>query len=425
MIKKLLFGASAFCFLATGASAQLENVPVKRNLNVANGTKEAVETKTLVEKNSKKSFSKMSSNLSDGSLYYYSNARKINGNTTNYFYTSLKDDGTNYLAAWQLVPNSAEITLDSLEFFAESLGDGTTANVEISILEGTNSFVDTVQIDDTWNWKTITFKNTIELSSDFYIVIKPVDNLADSFDIARTGSYADNDLFFDADGIIGVYDEYDTLSTVQLTTGDFLIEPYFSYVFEDVTSSVSCLTNDNEEVVFTSLNAGILENPIWNYNAYVHARFIVEDNSYFYTAVNIAEQNFADTNILSGYNYTFPTPGQNTVQYTERVAQWLEADPVDNITTINLDLCTSVEEVQNDNLASIYPNPAKDILNVNLANDNATLTVFDLTGKVIMMEQLINRTNRINVSELTNGFYVYNVRTLEGEFTTGNFVVNK
>jgi hypothetical protein len=425
MIKNLLFSASALFILLTSASAQIENVPVKRNLNIKNGVKEGINAKTLVERKNNNKLSKKSANLSDGSLYYFSNARKINGGTDFYDYTTFSDNGTNHFAAYQTIPNNAEITLDSLEFFAESLGEGTTANLKITIIEGDNSYVDSVVINDSWTWQKIIFQNTIQLTDTFIIYIEPIDNLADSFDLGFTGGYI-GELPFDSEGlVIEINNEGDTISGLQILGGDYIIEPYISYTLEDVTSSVNCLSNDNEEVIFTSPNASIIENPIWNYNAYIQTRYIIENNDYFYTAINIQEESLIDTTATVNYSYTFPTAGFNTVIYTERVAQWIVTDVFDISTTINLDLCTSVNEVQNDDLASIYPNPAKNILNVNLENNNATFTVFDLTGKIVRTEQLINKTNAIDVTDLTNGFYVYNLKTLEGEFTTGNFVVNK
>jgi uncharacterized delta-60 repeat protein len=74
----------------------------------------------------------------------------------------------------------------------------------------------------------------------------------------------------------------------------------------------------------------------------------------------------------------------------------------------------SIENFTNSNIVSLYPNPVKDILNIDiLDNTISSIKVYDLQGKLILEDT--NTT--INVNHLSNGIYIVKVVTEEGEFT--------
>ncbi|MDB5280976.1 MAG: hypothetical protein JWO06_51 [Bacteroidota bacterium] len=59
-------------------------------------------------------------------------------------------------------------------------------------------------------------------------------------------------------------------------------------------------------------------------------------------------------------------------------------------------------------LWSIYPNPARNILNIFSAVEmEATVRLFDIEGKLVLMQKLEGNNNTINVSNLPAGNYVY------------------
>jgi len=65
-------------------------------------------------------------------------------------------------------------------------------------------------------------------------------------------------------------------------------------------------------------------------------------------------------------------------------------------------------------IATIYPNPAKDKLYINLNKQEATATVFDLSGKKVL-EQKIYRTGTLNLTQLSSGAYLLNLNTNTGK----------
>jgi hypothetical protein len=87
-------------------------------------------------------------------------------------------------------------------------------------------------------------------------------------------------------------------------------------------------------------------------------------------------------------------------------------------------LVTSVREISNISNFVMYPNPAKDQLNVLFTAEqsaNINLTIIDVTGKVIgtYTENAVTGNNRfeLNTADLNNGIYFLNIQSLESTKT--------
>lgn len=66
---------------------------------------------------------------------------------------------------------------------------------------------------------------------------------------------------------------------------------------------------------------------------------------------------------------------------------------------------------QNENLLSIYPNPASETININFSSTskNISIKLFDATGRLVKnLENVKSGENTINVSELEGGLYLIN-----------------
>ena len=70
-------------------------------------------------------------------------------------------------------------------------------------------------------------------------------------------------------------------------------------------------------------------------------------------------------------------------------------------------------------VVSLYPNPAREQVSFML-DDNAEVSFFDMTGRMVSTTQCEAGQNQINVSELVDGVYFVNVR-----YTNGNTAVTK
>ncbi len=58
----------------------------------------------------------------------------------------------------------------------------------------------------------------------------------------------------------------------------------------------------------------------------------------------------------------------------------------------------------------IYPNPASENLNVNVAEGNYELKIHAISGKLIFAKSINSKTNTLNLSELDKGIYFVNIR---------------
>jgi uncharacterized protein (TIGR02145 family) len=65
----------------------------------------------------------------------------------------------------------------------------------------------------------------------------------------------------------------------------------------------------------------------------------------------------------------------------------------------------------NPNKIRIYPNPAIDKINIDFSNLNqfCIVTIYDLSGKIIVQKQIKQLQNEINISSLINGIYIIEI----------------
>lgn len=86
---------------------------------------------------------------------------------------------------------------------------------------------------------------------------------------------------------------------------------------------------------------------------------------------------------------------------------------VDNINFDNL--ITSVSEQTSENTTfSLYPNPASDIVTLNIGNTNnadLSLNIYNVIGNLVKSE-ILNQ-NQINIGDLTNGIYMIEIKSKE------------
>ncbi|KOS07270.1 cadherin [Flavobacterium akiainvivens] len=72
------------------------------------------------------------------------------------------------------------------------------------------------------------------------------------------------------------------------------------------------------------------------------------------------------------------------------------------------DSTAGLENVTNA-VFSLYPNPAKNQVTVNLNAESATLAVYDLGGKILMQQELHNAENSVDTAALQQGIYFVQV----------------
>ncbi len=82
----------------------------------------------------------------------------------------------------------------------------------------------------------------------------------------------------------------------------------------------------------------------------------------------------------------------------------------------------SVDEIGIDNQVSkVYPNPATNALHLNIDGD-ATLSITDIQGRRLLEKNVSDGDNKIDISELRSGMYIYQVSGSNSENKTGKFI---
>lgn len=69
----------------------------------------------------------------------------------------------------------------------------------------------------------------------------------------------------------------------------------------------------------------------------------------------------------------------------------------------------------------IYPNPAQNIINIEAPETIKTISIIDMTGKVILIE---SNTNQLHLTDLQNGLYLIKIETTTG-YLTRKIIIEK
>ena len=119
--------------------------------------------------------------------------------------------------------------------------------------------------------------------------------------------------------------------------------------------------------------------------------------------VSSASTNTTYTPTISGTYYAVITTSEGCTYTTNSI----------NVGTLGIDEVTNVL----DNV-KIYPNPTKDIINIEIENtDIQSITVLDLSGRVLKSVNTQNNKTNINIQDLPNAMYLMQVKTKIGTKT--------
>ena len=73
------------------------------------------------------------------------------------------------------------------------------------------------------------------------------------------------------------------------------------------------------------------------------------------------------------------------------------------------DAPTEQSEIEQEEFASIYPNPASDYFRFKQLKDNAVVKIFNTSGSLLFESRTSKIDNQINISSLSNGIYVVKI----------------
>lgn len=130
----------------------------------------------------------------------------------------------------------------------------------------------------------------------------------------------------------------------------------------------------------------------WNVTAYVQSKLSLD------SVISICVEDLIAANA--------------NVEFNSREANSNRPELVINTTGIPDPTSSSVAE---NPLINVYPNPAKDILNVNVSNDRIrNLLIYDLAGQAVYNLSDLHGQSQINIGHLSNGIYLLKVETDSG-----------
>ena len=99
---------------------------------------------------------------------------------------------------------------------------------------------------------------------------------------------------------------------------------------------------------------------------------------------------------------------------------------IDDITLIDQST-VGVNELSNGTSVSVYPNPANDVLNINIGSlkENTKIKIYNALGELVLTESLITQNSLLKTHHLQSGIYFYSILVGEKTIKTDKIVIIK
>jgi hypothetical protein len=157
----------------------------------------------------------------------------------------------------------------------------------------------------------------------------------------------------------------------------------------------------------------------WNY---VNNQRVYVAQAVFPATANVGTWTTQTLNVLYLNNNQVQVDSLEIAVVASADAAFNGAPPAEKGSAIYVDdfAITYHTNVSNNDVASnsginVFPNPAKNILNFNFTNvDARTIDIYDMSGKLVNSTEVRNNTITVNVSEMSNGLYIYQIRDNDG-----------
>jgi len=182
---------------------------------------------------------------------------------------------------------------------------------------------------------------------------------------------------------------------------------------EDLTTATLTLVSTTDATLSSANDMTLISTPI-SANITANSIVVVEVN---------APDSGTDTDqqFFPGFNIS----GENSTSWIKAdscgITNWTDVNTIGVsqqnyvINIVGMDATANTNEIL-ANAISIFPNPVKDVINVNIPSEYLvkSVTIFDVLGKNSNIK-LTNGT--MDVSKLSSGIYLLNIKTDSGEIT--------
>ena len=135
------------------------------------------------------------------------------------------------------------------------------------------------------------------------------------------------------------------------------------------------------------------------------ADFRFSDNSQDYIVNTWTEVELTSLGIVDSLSFSLSSSDNGT--WGMNTPAYFCLDEISTLTAI------SVEEIALENNISIYPNPVKDLININNVN-NSNIAVYNLQGNLIYSHKSYQENMKIDFSNFQNGVYIISVQNENG-----------
>ncbi len=115
-----------------------------------------------------------------------------------------------------------------------------------------------------------------------------------------------------------------------------------------------------------------------------------------------------------GANFTIPANGVYYIGFHCYSAADMDYLYIDDISITDV---TDINEVTNADKISVYPNPAKDVINVFASEKIRRIKVMNAFGQVIISDEVNNSNITVNTTNIANGMYYLQIETNNGLVT--------
>lgn len=222
-----------------------------------------------------------------------------------------------------------------------------------------------------------------------------------------------------------------------LPNGD--LDPTFNN-FNNAQSKNGILTGDSAiydltynvlDVLKTENNKLLIGGRFWNYQGYYRGSIALTDmNGYLDTTVFTGA---GMDSCLGMINYYFDhgiyrmIPAQNDKYYVAGQFSRFNGHWVEPIIRLNPYDHVGVEEVEKEELLQLYPNPAKDFINLKIPKGSHTLKIYNSMGVFTLRKEIEPMDNSLvlDTSFLEPGLYICKIELGNSQFVSRKFIIQK
>jgi len=199
------------------------------------------------------------------------------------------------------------------------------------------------------------------------------------FDIYVAANLSGIDAYIGATAVVGA-EVYAKLYSIDATTGDF--------VFVDESASYTLTSANLGQKITLALGAG--------------AAPLSAGESYLVVLGSVGDNGSTDDLVISTAGVS---EAQTSFYYDGTDDTWYYTTSTPMV-RMNFDPSVGVNEVENNLGLRVFPNPANEVINISLNKEvTATITLLDVSGKVVRTQALNGISTSINTASLNSGVY--------------------